>query len=142
MLTAEAAAFIRSSARAFLLTRRASGAPTGHPMTLQVSPDGDLLFNAYRSSAKVRNLQRDPEVSCVVVSTSQDAKPRWVTVRGTAEVLDREDGVAAWRSAAGGQPVGGVGDAVRDTIRKRLEEGKRVVIRIRPVDATGPRTVP
>jgi len=134
----EAMAFVRANSRSFLLTRRASGAPTGHPMTLRVGADGALLFNTYRASAKVRNLRRDPRVSCLVTTPAGDPAPRWVLVTGTAELLERAAGAEAWRASIGG-PAVRVGPAeVGATVQARLADGRRVVVALHPTGASGP----
>jgi PPOX class probable F420-dependent enzyme len=134
----EARAFVADHSRSFLLTRRASGAPTGHPMTLRVSSDGDLLFNTYRASAKARNLMRQPQVSCVVTTGSDDPDPRWVLVSGTAEVLDQDEGIRAWSTSMGGPAVAVRSAVVGETVQARLADGKRIVVRVRPDTYIGP----
>lgn len=130
--------FVRSNSRSFLLTRRASGAPTGHPMTLRVTADGDLLFNTYRASAKVRNLVRDPRVSCLVTTLPGDADPRWALLTGTAELLGQDEGVEAWSASMGGPAVAVRSPEVGATVQARLDDGRRVVVRLRPDGAVGP----
>lgn len=137
-VTPEAWDFVSTQSRSFLLTRRASGAPTGHPMTLRVTGDGDLLFNTYRASAKARNLTRDPAVSCLVTTAADDPDPRWVLVTGTAEVLDRDEGIQAWARSTGGPAVTVRAEVVGDTVRARLADGRRIVVRLRPEAAIGP----
>ncbi|HEY2333207.1 MAG TPA: pyridoxamine 5'-phosphate oxidase family protein [Acidimicrobiales bacterium] len=134
----EARSFVASHSRSFLLTRRDSGAPTGHPMTLRVSSAGDLLFNTYRASAKARNLIRRPQVSCLVTTGTDDPDPRWVLVSGTAEVLDRDEGIRAWSTSTGGPAVAVRSPVVGDTVQARLADGKRIVVRLRPERVIGP----
>lgn len=137
-LSPEVTEFLLANSRCFLLTRRASGAPTGHPMTLRVGADGDLLFSTYRTSAKVRNLVRDPRVACLVTTPADATEQRSVLVTGTAEVIDGDEGIAAWEGSAGGPAVGGVGDGVATTVAARMRDGKRVVVRVRPTATRGP----
>ncbi len=134
----EARAFVASHSRSFLLTRRDFGAPTGHPMTLRVSSDGDLLFNTYRASAKAQNLLRRPQVSCVVTTAADDPDPRWVLVSGTAEVLDHDEGIRAWSTSTGGPAMTVRSPVVGDTVQARLADGKRIVVRLRPERLVGP----
>jgi PPOX class probable F420-dependent enzyme len=136
-LTAEAAAFLRANARAFLLTRRRSGGPTGHPMTLRLTPEGDLLFSTYRASAKARNVAREGRASCLVTTPWDDPSPSWVLVTGPAVLLGPEAN-DAWRTSVGGPAVAGVGPEVASTVEARLADGKRVLLRIRPERVVGP----
>jgi general stress protein 26 len=51
--------------------------------TQDVEPDADLWFIAERSSEKVANIRRDPRVN-----VSYSSSDSWVSVAGTAEVVD------------------------------------------------------
>jgi len=98
-------------------------------MTLRWSADGDLLFNAYRASAKVQNIERDPRVSCVVAPPGDE---QWVVVNGRAELLGAAEGAQAWHDSSGGPAVGDVPASVPSTVEDRLADGRRVVVRVRP----------
>lgn len=139
-MSTEATAFLRANARAFLLTKRASGTPTGHPMTLRLSVDGDLLFNTYRASAKARNVARQGRASCLVTTPYDDPAPSWVLVTGSAELLGPEH-CGLWASSVGGAAVDGVGPEVASTVEARLASGTRALIRLRPERLVGPVTV-
>lgn len=128
-------AFLRNHPRAFLLTLRRDGSPTGHPMTA-IFRGGVLYFNTYRRSAKVKNIERDPRVSCLVTTMDDDPEPRGVVLDGTAEILP---GDALPSFAAGSSPGAarlpkerGVSEGVLSRIEERLRSGKRVLVRITP----------
>ncbi|MGH7822624.1 MAG: pyridoxamine 5'-phosphate oxidase family protein [Candidatus Binatia bacterium] len=131
----EAEEFLCNHPRAFLLTLRRDGSPTAHPMTA-IFRDGVLYFNTYRKSAKVRNIERDPRVSCLVTTSDDDPEPRGVVLDGTAEVLpgDALPSFAAEASpgAARLPKERGVSEGVLSRIEDRLRSGKRVLVRIRP----------
>jgi PPOX class probable F420-dependent enzyme len=120
--------FLRTHGRAFLVTRRADGAPTVHPMGL-IYREGTIFFNTYRRSAKVRNLQRDQRVSCLVASADDDPEFAAINVRGRAEVVD---GSALPDSLLAGLPAGGpvMSEADLQRSRDRVTSGKRVYVRI------------
>lgn len=140
VVSSEVAAFLRANARAFLLTKRASGGPTGHPMTLRVSAEGDLLFNTYRASAKARNVAREGRASCLVTTRYDDPAPSWVLVTGPAELLPPSEN-HVWSTSVGGAPVAGVAAGVGGKVSARLADGKRVLIRLRPERVLGPTQV-
>lgn len=75
---------IKDSKVAMLTTIDPQGRIVSQPMATQdVEPDSDLWFIAERSSDKVTNIRQDPRVN--VSCSSSDS---WVSVAGTAEVVD------------------------------------------------------
>ena len=75
---------IKDSRIAMLATLDERGRIVSQPMATQdVEPDADLWFIAERSSAKVANIRREPRVN-----VSYSSSDSWVSVAGTAEVLD------------------------------------------------------
>jgi PPOX class probable F420-dependent enzyme len=125
-LTPEAEAFLRAHTRTFLVTIRPDGAPACHPM-VGFFRDGVLYMTTYRKSAKVRNLEREPRVACVV-TTDDDAPVRQsVVLRGRAEVLP-PGAMMPW-TADDPHPSGAGADVGRQVVAK-LAEGKRVVVRV------------
>lgn len=134
----EAERFLAAHARAFLLVRRADGWPTGYPM-LGLWRDGALHFSTYAKSAKVRNLERDDRVCCLVTSDDEDDPEfRAVLVRGRAEVLpgaELPSGRGADEQAAAGR---GVPEGIVERSRERLRAGKRVLVRVVPERVSGP----
>lgn len=75
---------IKDSRIAMLATLDAEGRIVSQPMATQdVEPDADLWFIAERSSEKVANIRRDPRVN-----VSYSSGDSWVSVAGTAEVVD------------------------------------------------------
>ena len=134
-LPPEAEEFLRANARAFLLTLRRDGSPTGHPMTAIVR-DGVVYFNTYRKSSKVRNIERDPRVCCLVTTADDDGDARGVVIDGTAEIVAAEtlDSLASNvnTGAARIPEERGVSEGTLSRIGDRLRSGKRVLVRIVP----------
>jgi PPOX class probable F420-dependent enzyme len=127
-LTPEADAFLRTHTRTFLVTIRPDGAPTCHPM-VGLYREGALYMTTYRKSAKVRNLEREPRVACVI-TTDDDAPVRQtVVLRGRAEVLPPG---AAMPWTAGDPRPAGAGPDVGQKVAARLAQGKRIVVRVVP----------
>ncbi len=84
-------AFLREHSRVFVLSRRADGWPTNHPMTGEWRDDA-LWVNTYRRSQKVMNAERDPEISYLVTSNDTDNPFRAVNVSGAASVVESTPG--------------------------------------------------
>lgn len=75
---------IKDSKVAMLTTIDPQGRVVSQPMATQdVEPDSDLWFIAERSSDKVTNIRQDPRVN-----VSYSSSDSWVSVAGTAEVVD------------------------------------------------------
>lgn len=78
---------IKESRIAMLTTLDPQGRIVSQPMATQdVEPDSDLWFIAERSSEKVANINRDPRVN-----VSYSSNDSWVSVVGTAEVVNDVD---------------------------------------------------
>jgi hypothetical protein len=122
-LPAELSDLLERSNRSFLVTLRADGSPTAHPMTA-LTQDGALMFNTYRSSAKARNVARDARVSAVYLPP-YDQPPRGVlAVRGRGEICGADE--PPQRRGQG--PA--VSDSVARRVSERIAAGKRVLIEI------------
>ncbi|HEU4513025.1 MAG TPA: pyridoxamine 5'-phosphate oxidase family protein [Nocardioidaceae bacterium] len=78
---------IKDSRIAMLTTLDPQGRIVSQPMATQdVEPDADLWFIAERASEKVTNIARDPRVN-----VSYSSNDSWVSVAGTAEVVNDVD---------------------------------------------------
>lgn len=95
---------IKDSRIAMLATLDAEGRIVSQPMATQdVEPDADLWFIAERSSEKVANIRRDPRVN-----VSYSSGDSWVSVAGTAEVVDDTARLAdLWNTFTGAWMEGG-----------------------------------
>ena len=73
-----------------MLVTRADGTVRGRPMSNngKVEYDGDSWFFTYRETPKVREIEADPRVELAYVGTDKGA---WVSIEGTAEVVEDED---------------------------------------------------
>jgi hypothetical protein len=104
--TPEVDAFMKDFGRTFMITRRKDGSPTAHPMA-GFYGEGRLYLNMYHKSLKHRNLQRDPHITCLVTTPSDQEDFRAVVYRGRARMLSIEETLA--HDAPLGVQIGRVG---------------------------------
>jgi PPOX class probable F420-dependent enzyme len=100
---------------------------TPHLTTLfYVLHEGRIAFWTYASSQKVKNLERDPRLSCLVETGSDYFELAGVSVQGTAEIVRDEDrirqvGTAVTHAMSGGVNLGDLGrEIVENQVRKRV----------------------
>lgn len=96
--------FLRDPVRpAVVATTRADGRPHAAPVWYDL--DGHtIVFTTGADTVKGRNLARDPRVALCV----QDDRPpfSFVTLEGTAQLLDELDEVRRWATRIGGRYMG------------------------------------
>lgn len=78
--------FLRGTRIAKLITLYADGAPTAVPIWFEWDGERARMFTA-RGSEKVRRIQADPRAA-LTVETSVGEPEAWVTIEGTAAILD------------------------------------------------------
>ena len=118
-------ALLEEHTRSFLVTLRADGSPTAHPMTA-LHDGGALVFNTYRKSAKARNVERDPRVAVAYLDGYAPEEPRGYLVEGRGEVRRAED-LPPPSGRAGPRSSEGVARRAQDRVRS----GKRILIDVR-----------
>lgn len=122
--------FLATARRAVLFCRDGSGRPIGYPMSIVAHRDGCLLFTTYAKSAKVVHLRADPTAACVVLS--DEPLPRaWLSATGSV-VVERPTESEINRLFADRQQDRRVPERVTASVRQRLRDGKRVMLRFRP----------
>jgi PPOX class probable F420-dependent enzyme len=110
-------AFLEAAMKVQVATVNPDGAP--HLSTLfYVMQDGVMAFWTYGSSQKIKNLERDPRITCLVEDGEDYFELRGVSVTGTAELVRDEPGIrkigtAVAQRMARGADLGeiGAGDA-------------------------------
>lgn len=109
----------------------ASGAPVVAP--IWVARDADtVVFNTGADTAKGRAVQRDPRVSlCFDDETPPFA---FVTVAGTAEVVEDLAEVRRWAAVIGGRYMG---DDQADAYGERNGVPGELLVRVTPTKITG-----
>ena len=126
-LPVEVREHLERHSRSFLLTLRADGSPTAHPMTALLEQDR-LVFNTYRKSAKARNVERDHRVGVVLLEgydPEAEAGGRGYALQGEGEICQVEG--HAERRGRGPEVAAGQ----QERVNERLREGKRILIRTR-----------
>jgi len=93
--------------------------------------DDGLEFSTYAKSAKVRNIQRDPRVCCVVAPRERVSERQALAVWGRARVS--ETSRASWIETVGSD-TSNVGIDIPPEIRRqvveRLSSRQRIVLRV------------
>ena len=121
----EVGRFLGERMKVQVATVNPDGSP--HLTTLfYVVDEGRIAFWTYASSQKIRNLERDPRISCLVEDGEDYFELRGVSVAGRAEVVREEDRIRAIGTAvatrmANGADLGEIGAAeVERQVRKRV----------------------
>jgi PPOX class probable F420-dependent enzyme len=129
MSPAEVEEFLDAGPKVQVASIGPDGAP--HLTTLfYVLLDGRIAFWTYGSSQKVRNLERDPRITCLVETGVDYFELAGVSVQGTAEIVRdpdrvREIGTAVVRAMAGESDLGDLG---RDLVESQLAKRVGVVV--------------
>jgi len=88
--------------------------------------DGKIAFWTYGSSQKVKNLERDPRITCLVETGTEYFELAGVSIQGTAEIVRDEDrireiGTNVVQAMAGGADLGELGaEIVEKQVKKRV----------------------
>jgi PPOX class probable F420-dependent enzyme len=123
--------YLAASMKVQVASIGSDGAP--HLTTLfYVMHEGKIAFWTYASSQKVKNLERDPRLTCLVETGTDYFELAGVSVQGTAEIVRDEDrireiGTAVTHAMSGGADLGDLG---RDIVEKQVR--KRVAIVVTP----------
>ena len=122
--------FLRDHHRAVLSTYRTDGRPQLSPVLIGVDDAGRAVISTWETTAKARNLRRDPRASVLVLSDQFFGD--WVRIDGTAEVVSLPDAmeplVDYYRAVAGEHPDWA-------DYRAAMEREQRVLIRITITEA-------
>ncbi len=106
---------------------------TPHLTTLfYVLVDGQIAFWTYGRSQKIRNLERDPRLTCLVEDGDDYFELRGVTVTGRAELVRDRDRIRAIGSAVASRMVDGadLGEIGRAEVERQVR--KRVAVVVHP----------
>jgi len=122
--------FLRDHHRAVLSTYRADGRPQLSPVLIGADDAGRAVISTWETTAKARNLRRDPRASVLVLSDQFFGN--WIRIDGTAEVVSLPDAMEAlvdyYRAVAGEHPDWA-------DYRAAMEREQRVLIRITITEA-------
>jgi PPOX class probable F420-dependent enzyme len=125
MSETEVADYLAASMKVQVASIGADGVP--HLTTLfYVLHEGRIAFWTYATSQKIKNLERDPRISCLVETGTDYFELAGVSIQGTAEIVRDEDrireiGTAVTHAMSGGVDLGDLGrDIVEKQVRKRV----------------------
>jgi PPOX class probable F420-dependent enzyme len=130
----EVAAFLAENLKVQVATTGRDGVP--HLTTLfYVVDDGRIAFWTYGSSQKIRNLERDPRLSCLVEDGTDYFELRGVSITGKAELVRDPDRIRAIGSAVATRMVGvasfeELGEVGRTQVERQV--AKRVGVVVHP----------
>jgi len=85
--------YLEENKTIILVSQGPGGFPHPMPMWFAVDDDGSICMATYRSSQKIKNIQRDPRVSLLVESGDHYAELKGVVIYGRAEIIDDFDRV-------------------------------------------------
>ena len=129
MTEAEAAEFLTESKKVQVATVNPDGSP--HLTTLfYVVEDGRIAFWTYGRSQKIKNLERDPRITCLVETGDDYFELRGVSVSGTAEIITDEARIRQIGTAVASRMVDGadLGDIGRDEVERQVKKRVGVVV--------------
>jgi len=133
MEIAEAKEFLKHNHRGVLVARKRDGALQMTLVSPVIGADGKVIITARDSTYKVKNIQRNPQVSLLVYGEKFNGS-NYIQVDGRAEVIAHPqamDIVLDWHRQIRGEPANW--DDIR---RKTLAEG-RIAIRL-SIEKVGP----
>ncbi len=98
--------FLAERMKVQVATVNPDGSP--HLTTLfYVLHEGHIVFWTYASSQKIRNLERDPRITCLVEDGEDYFELRGVSMTGRAELIRDEDRIRAIGTAVASRMAGG-----------------------------------
>lgn len=125
----EVAEFLGSQLKVQVATVNPDGSP--HLTTLFYVVDrGRVAFWTYASSQKIKNLQRDSRLTCLVEAGDDYFELRGVSITGKAELVTDEDRLRQIGSAVATRMVHGadLGDLGREMVERQVSKRWAVVV--------------
>ena len=126
MSEAEVADYLAASMKVQVASIGPDGTPHLTTLFYVLDDTGRIAFWTYATSQKVKNLERDPRISCLVETGTDYFELAGVSIRGTAEIVRDEDriraiGTAVTHAMSGGADLGDLGrEIVEKQVRKRV----------------------
>ena len=124
--------FLGSQMKVQVATVNPDGSP--HLTTLfYVLDQGRIAFWTYASSQKIKNLQRDARITCLVEAGDDYFELRGVSITGKAELVTDEDRIREIGSAVASRMAHGadLGDLGREMVERQVS--KRWAVIVEPV---------
>ncbi|HEX7740148.1 MAG TPA: pyridoxamine 5'-phosphate oxidase family protein [Marmoricola sp.] len=123
---AELSDFLAANMKVQVATVGPDGAPHLTTLFYALDDQGRITFWTYGSSQKIKNLRRDPRISCLVEDGIDYGELRGVSIQGRGELVEDYDeirtlGRRVVEVMAGGADLGDLGDQIVDgQARKRV----------------------
>jgi PPOX class probable F420-dependent enzyme len=118
--------FLQQTNRAVLITVRKDGGFQSSPMSVVADDEGNVLLATRATTAKVRNLQRNPKAAlCLITERFLGA---WLHVEGEAEIQHLPQALPAladFFKRRNGE------DTSTDAFKQRMHDENRVFIRVK-----------
>jgi len=119
MTDAEITSYLEENNKVQVATVGPDGAP--HLTTLFYAViDGQIAFWTYASSQKIKNLRRDPRVSCLVETGVEYSELAGISLRGRARLVEDYDGIRALGERVSERMVGmddpGISKELKDAL--------------------------
>ncbi|MGN6577222.1 MAG: pyridoxamine 5'-phosphate oxidase family protein [Nocardioides sp.] len=94
--------------------------------------EGRIAFWTYASSQKIKNLERDPRITCLVEDGDDYFELRGVSITGRAELVTDPDLIREIGSKVADRMTGGadLGDLGRDLVERQVK--KRYAVLVEP----------
>ena len=130
----EQAAYLQEHLKVQVATNGPDGIP--HLTTLfYVVHDGRIAFWTYGRSQKIRNLERDPRLTCLVEDGDDYFELRGLSITGTAELVRDRDRILELGSAVATRMVGAssfeeLGEIGRAEVERQAD--KRIAVLVTP----------
>ncbi|HSE55886.1 MAG TPA: pyridoxamine 5'-phosphate oxidase family protein, partial [Nocardioidaceae bacterium] len=107
--------------------------PDGSPhltTLFYVVDEGRMAFWTYARSQKIKNLERDPRITCLVETGDDYFELRGVSVSGHAELVTDEEGIRAIGTAVASRMVDGadLGDLGRGEVERQVRKRVGVIV--------------
>lgn len=131
MTEAEIEEFLGGAKKVQVATINPDGSP--HLTTLFYAVlEGRIAFWTYGRSQKIRNLERDPRIACLVEDGDDYFELRGVSITGRAELVTEDSAIRRIGTAVASRMVDGadLGDLGRDEVERQV--GKRVGVVVVP----------
>ena len=119
--------YLEESRTIILVSQAPGGFPHPMPMWYALDDSGSICMATYRSSQKIKNIQRNPRVSLLVESGDRYAELKGVVIYGRAEIIDDFEKVTDVLLAAAGAENN---ESTRHGVAKTA--AKRYLIRVIP----------
>ena len=129
MSSDEVADFLAGSMKVQVATVNRDGSP--HLTTLfYVMHEGRIAFWTYASSQKIKNLERDPRVTCLVEDGEDYLELRGVSISGRAQLVTAADQIREIGRGVADRMAGGadLGDLGRDLVERQVKKRYAVVV--------------